>query len=311
MNDQQTTALKSSMMLHCGGRHATLDEVYDVEVPDVPAVEFVVKSEELHIADGRSVGRRRQLAGPFFDEAEAHEAARALDRRTLISSRRPRFHPIPHARLIEDVTKATKAAGLRVVDQAHALTKDGARYFGLLQVANGNNPDDFGIIYGLRNAHDYAFKASVALGERVFVCDNLSFSAEVVLGRMHTLNILRDLPGIVAQAVSRLGDARDAQVSRFDAYKAKSLDEVEINDLIIRSLDARAFPVTKIPSILREVREPSHEGFLRDGATTAWTLFNSVTESLKGTNLHDLPRRTRALQGVLDASCGVLVPNLN
>jgi hypothetical protein len=57
--------------------------------------------------------------------------------------------------------------------EAHGLTRDGRRYFGLLQVANGTNPDDFGLVVGVRNSHDRSFPASLVLGAACFVCDNL------------------------------------------------------------------------------------------------------------------------------------------
>jgi hypothetical protein len=50
--------------------------------------------------------------------------------------------------------------GLHVVSEAHGLAHDGQRYFGLLQVANGSNPEDFGLVVGVRNAHDKSFPAS-------------------------------------------------------------------------------------------------------------------------------------------------------
>ncbi len=308
MNEANTT-LKSSMCMHCGANDVSLEDVYNAETPETQEVEFVVKSAELTVSEGKTHGRHKQLSKGFEDEGLAQEFARSVGGPTIIVPRRPRFQPIPHYRLIDEVKKTAKSAGLRVVDEAHAMTRDGLRYFGLLEVRNGNNPEDFGVIYGLRNSHDNAFKASVGLGSRVFVCDNLAFSAEITIGRMHTKNILRDLPGLVSQAVGQLGEARASQEQRFAAYRANKLEDLDLNDLMIRGLDARAYPVTKIPQILKEIREPSHEEFLKSGRT-AWTLFNAVTETLKGGNLQDLPKRTLALQGVLDSACGVLV-NLN
>jgi hypothetical protein len=49
----------------------------------------------------------------------------------------------------------------------------------LVQVANGLNPEDFGLVAGVRNSHDKSFPASLVLGASMFVCDNLSFSGEV------------------------------------------------------------------------------------------------------------------------------------
>ena len=107
------------------------------------------------------------------------------------------WQPVPHATLLDLVERAFAHAGMNVVDQAHALGRDGDRYFGLmhLSVDRGNYDHDeaqdttgngYGFIAGLRNSHDRSFPASLVLGSVVFVCDNLAFSGEVVLARRHT-----------------------------------------------------------------------------------------------------------------------------
>jgi hypothetical protein len=57
-----------------------------------------------------------------------------------------------------------------------------------------------------------------------------------------------------------------------------------------------------IPDVLREWREPKHKEFEE---RTVWSLFNSFTEALKQSNLAELPKRTQALHGLLDAYVGL------
>jgi hypothetical protein len=119
--------------------------------------------------------------------------------------------PISHARLLAGVQQSLERQGLHIVTESHGLTRDGNRYFGLLQVANGTNPEDFGLVVGVRNSHDKSFPAALVLGASVFVCDNLSFSGEVKLARKHTAHIERDLPMLVDRAIGLLGDLRGVQ----------------------------------------------------------------------------------------------------
>jgi hypothetical protein len=212
--------------------------------------------------------------------------------------------PIPHARLLEGVQSSLQRAGLSVVSEAHGLSRDGARYFGLLEFVNGRPDGDFGLVVGLRNSHDKSFPAGLAVGAHVMVCDNLSFSGEVSLARKHTAHVERDLAQLIDRAVGRLGDLRRSQEERFAAYKGKELPDSAAHDLLIQALDARVLPVTHLPDVLSEWRQPRHAEF-RDGKT-AWRLFNSFTEVMKG-NLDALPRRTQALHGLLDATCGLAV----
>jgi hypothetical protein len=212
--------------------------------------------------------------------------------------------PIPHARLLDGVQSSLQRAGLSVVSEAHGLSRDGNRYFGLLQVANGHANEDFGLVVGLRNSHDKSFPAGLVVGASVFVCDNLSFSGEIRLARKHTVHVERDLPQLIDRAVGRLGDLRRSQEQRFSAYKDHELSDSAAHDLLIQALDARVLPITRIPDALREWREPRHTEFR--ASKTAWRFFNAFTEVMKG-NLDALPRRTQALHGLLDATCGLAV----
>jgi hypothetical protein len=141
-----------------------------------------------------------------------HCGANAVTREQVSSvltpARTETWVPVSHDRLLTGVQQSLERSGLHVVSESHGLTHDGSRYFGLLQVANGTNPNDFGLVVGIRNSHDKSFPAALVLGASVFVCDNLSFSGEVKLARKHTAHIERDLQQLVERAVGMLSDLR-------------------------------------------------------------------------------------------------------
>jgi Domain of unknown function (DUF932) len=199
-------------------------------------------------------------------------------------------------RLIEGVEETLTANGLSVVSQAHSLTKDGARYFGLMQIQNGHAQEDYAWVLGLRNSHDKRFPAGLVAGASVFVCDNLSFSGEVKFARKHTRFIIRDLPSLTQRAVGRLMSRWHHQDERLLAYKNADLQSADAHDLVVRALDVKACTITQIPRILGEWRKPRHQEF---EARTVWSFFNSFTEVLKG-SLPELPGRTERLHGLLD-----------
>ena len=120
-----------------------------------------------------------------------HCGGRETERSDVIDSYSPEatrsWQPVPHGRLLELVEDSLESTGLRVVNQAHALAREGDRYFGLLEVQNGQQPKDYGLVVGLRNSHDQTFPAGLVVGNGVFVCDNLSFSGEVNLARTPVL----------------------------------------------------------------------------------------------------------------------------
>lgn len=238
-----------------------------------------------------------------FDDVLAVETPDATDT----------WHPVSHELLIDQVTGSMESAGLRVVDSVHGLWKDGDRYFGLMQVANGVEHEDYSLVVGLRNSHDKSFPAAIALGSGVFVCDNLAFSGEVKLARRHTKYIERDLPQVVADAIARLGQLRITQEERIEAYKATDIDDVAAHDFVIRSIDGKVIGPTRVKSVLNEWRKPQHDEF---EPRTAWSLFNAFTEAMKprrregnrdNNNLITLPASTQRLHGLMDAQCGLIV----
>ena len=127
--------------------------------------------------------------------------------------------PIAHNRLLELAEFTITTQGFRITNQAHGLWGNGDRYFGLMELSNNQEHEEYSLVLGLRNSHDKTFPASFALGSQVLVCDNLSFFGEVVLTRRHTRFIERDLPGIILQAVGRLSEMRSHQNDRIEFYK--------------------------------------------------------------------------------------------
>src|SRR5262249_1673723 len=122
-----------------------------------------------------------------------HAGAAAVERAAVELVKTPdktdTWIPVPHATILREVEKVLTGNGMTVVSEAHGLARDGLRSFGLLQVANGPNSDDWGLVVGVRNSHDKSFPAALALGANVFVCDNLSFNGEIKLARKHTAYI--------------------------------------------------------------------------------------------------------------------------
>lgn len=213
------------------------------------------------------------------------------------------WQPIPHDQLIRQVETTLEATNLRIGTTAHSLTRDGMRYFGLMEVHTERaDSDDYCWVLGLRNSHDKTFPAGIVAGASVFVCDNLSFSGEVKFARKHTRFINRDLPQLVERAVGRLMEKWHDQGQRIAAYRQSEIDERAVHDLIIRATDVGVCSNKLIPTVLREWRKPRHQQF---ETRNVWSLFNSFTEALKKGSLAELPKRTEALHGLLDIHVGL------
>jgi hypothetical protein len=213
------------------------------------------------------------------------------------------WQPIPHIELVEEVEAALKLNNLEIGNVAHALSHEGRRYFGLMEIRSPELPaEDYSHVLGLRNSSDKTFPAGLVAGASVFVCSNLSFSGEIRVTRKHTRFIRRDLVTLVQSSIGKLMTAWHEQDQRIERYKQHSLTDEQVHDIVIRSVDVGVLPNRKLPDLLKEWREPSHEEF---NDRSAWSLFNGYTEVLKG-NLAELPRRTERLHGLLDSEVGLV-----
>ncbi|MEX2382954.1 MAG: DUF932 domain-containing protein [Opitutales bacterium] len=234
-----------------------------------------------------------------------HCGSDAVPREELSKVRTPAptrtWQPIPHPLLLHQVEAALPRYGMRVVSQAHGLSHDGNRYFGLLEVANGSNHPDFSRVLGIRNSHDKRFPAGLVLGNQVLVCDNLSFSGEIKVARKHTTFILNDLPHLIDDGVCRLRDSWHEQDRRIEDYQRCQMRDPIVHDLTIHALDRGIICGSQVPKVLQEYREPRHDAFR---PRTLWSWFNACTETLKG-NLGLLPARTQRLHLLCDAHAGL------
>jgi len=239
-----------------------------------------------------------------------HKGAVRCDRLALASLPLPEatktWTPIGHGAFVEVVTREMRAAGLEVIEEEFGVWQGGLRFFGVLTLgvsgAAARGTGDYSTVIGLRNSNDREFRAGLCLGSRVFVCDNLAFSNEVVIQRSHTVHILRDLPGLVSRGVAQLTEARGRMDARIEAYKGTAIYDQGAHDFLVRAVDRAVLPVTSLHDALKEWRTPRHKEF---EPRTVWSLFNAVTEVSKGTNPALLTRRTEALHGLADQFSGL------
>src|SRR5262249_50717808 len=104
--------------------------------------------------------------------------------------------PVPHHEIVELMRYTLGFYQHEIADEHHALPTDGARYFGGLSLRSFYG--DYTDMLGLRNSHDKSLPIGIAFGSRVFVCDNLAFSADHIIKRKHTVKAKRELPGLLA-----------------------------------------------------------------------------------------------------------------
>jgi hypothetical protein len=242
-----------------------------------------------------------------------HCGARAIDRASLALIACPAptetWHPIPHIELVNQVERSLSKSGMVIVNESYGVTEDNARMFGLLQVANSVNSEDYAYVVGLRGSLDKSLSRGLAVGSSVFVCDNLAFSSEIVFHRKSTKNIMEDLPLMVDTAIGQLHSRWNDQNVRIQAYKAKELGLAQA-DHLLAEMAGDVFPWQRFADIRTEFVNPRHPEFQKN---SLWALFNAVTEYLKpradskASGLWTMPSRTGRLHKICDDYAGVTI----
>src|SRR5436190_1504327 len=95
----------------------------------------------------------------------------------------PTWAPISHGKLAELVVSSLDSYALPVWKSEYGLSEDRQQGFAVfdIRLPHGLYQRDFTMSVGIRNSIDKTLAASICLGQRVFVCDNLCFSGEVIL----------------------------------------------------------------------------------------------------------------------------------
>lgn len=218
-------------------------------------------------------------------------------------------YPIPHEYLIGQVIQNLEGIGWRVRETQWGLNAEGQEMWGVMDLVNGGTAfADYSVAIGIRNAHNKRFSAGVAVGSRVFVCDNLAFSSEIVVFRKHTRWIRKDLSRMLFEALGNLAAATRSQDERIQAYKATLLNDALVHDLLIRAVDAKVMANADLPKVLGHWREPEHDEFL---PRNAWSLLNAFTQVGKGWNAFTLTGRTTRLHGLMDLAVEAVGQNLS
>lgn len=199
----------------------------------------------------------------------------------------PRHVVRPFIEDVELVERELAVWGVGVNDEAFGVTHDGNRFFGVLECKPLEGDyipkGDYSLLVGLRGSYDQSMARGLAVGSRVFVCDNLAFSGEVSVLTRQTTNVAERLPGMLREAVGRIPAMAQHQKARFEQYRLTKLSQRQGDAAMIELVRQQIVNPSQVGRLVREWDEPSHPEHAEDGYSV-WRLFNAVTEAIKPAN---------------------------
>jgi hypothetical protein len=210
----------------------------------------------------------------------AHVGARKVTRQDLslvpIPPATDTFKPIAHAALIDELERSLAFRHIQVVRDEYAVSPDGMKLFGLLELDAEYEGVRFAV--GLRNANDKSMRLGMVAGYRVFVCDNMALSGDFKpLLAKHTKHF--DLIESLSIGVDRIQRGFQPLREAIDLRRGYLLSEEVAHSLIYRTFMENRFPLKLLNTVHREFFvAPSHEEFKQQ---TVWSLENAFTTAFK------------------------------
>ena len=210
-----------------------------------------------------------------------HRGATSVDRSQLYKFHAPTgtktWRPVPHHLLMDAIEKEVENRGIKIVKSQLAVQREGTIFFGVLDLKSKNDEDDFSSSLGVRAANNRKMSIQIAVGVRVFVCDNLAFSGDMIaLKRKHTAKL--DLSVEIRSAIDRYEEQFLVYRNAISRQKKLKLTDDQAKIMIFEVFSKSVMPLKIMHDVTQNYFEPPHEEF---SSRTMWSLNNAFTESAK------------------------------
>jgi Domain of unknown function (DUF932) len=212
----------------------------------------------------------------------AHCGARKVTRDELMEIRAPEgtktHQPISHHEVVQVLEEALTFRYLKVVREEYAVSADGMKVFGIMELNSEFKGCRFAI--GMRNSNDKTMRLALTVGYRVFVCDNMAFSGDFTpLSHKHTNNF--QLQDAISIAVDRIHRSFAPLRKKVEIMRDLELTENQVRLLIYEAfLDRRirGLPRQLMPLVHDYYFNPREESFF---PRSLWSLSNAFTSAFK------------------------------
>jgi len=183
--------------------------------------------------------------------------------------------PIKHSDLLEELHTELQRRGLQVRCEHYAVQHQGPMLFGTLDLA-WQDTGATAAALGLRTANDKSMALQLAIGLKVFVCDNLCFAGDLIaLRRKHTVGL--DLPAELARALDRYQAGLPTLQAGVQRLAATPVTAQDAKAWIYDVFAQRLLPLRYFPPLVQTY----HEVTVPRYGPTLWALPNAVTTHLQ------------------------------
>jgi len=198
----------------------------------------------------------------------------------LVPSATGSHQPVPHWQLVDALLETLGSRHIQVVRDEYAVSPDGMKMFGVLDLEYGITGVNFSI--GVRNASDKSMRLAMTVGYRVLICDNMAFYGDFTpLLRKHTKNF--DLIEAVSVGVDKIQRNFEPLSRQITTWQERRLTDDQAKLVLYEAfVEGRLQAPRNLLSVVhRQYFRPEHEEFR---ARTVWSLSNAFTSAFKQLN---------------------------
>jgi hypothetical protein len=188
------------------------------------------------------------------------------------------WRPIPHGDLITAIDRQLQVRGISIKGEQFAVQREGARLFAVLDLSI-DRTGEFCASMGVRTANDRSLALEIAVGVKIFVCDNLTFSGDLIaLRRKHTVRF--DLNADVSRAVDRYQAHLVRLRDQIAGIQATALTDLQAKVMIVDAFKAEILPLRYFRPVVESYFAPTPD--MSDIAPrTLWGLHNAFTRCVR------------------------------
>jgi hypothetical protein len=196
-----------------------------------------------------------------------------------------KHNPVPHATLVEGILEEISDRGFVPSKQQYAVSGNGQALFGVIDLApvgtSGLVADSVqqGLSIGFRNSVNQSMAIKAVAGTRVFVCDNLALSGDMIaMSRKNTTGL--NLADELKAGFDKFCQQAELMATQVQELTGHALSNDEAKVIIFDAFAAKFLPV-------RLMDDVANFYFKASDATpdcqprTMWGLHNSFTRALK------------------------------
>jgi hypothetical protein len=188
------------------------------------------------------------------------------------------YTPVPHDQLAETLITIGRdmLKEYSLESEQYALAREGNQMFGVLTFRGEHT--DMGLSVGFRNSYDKSMAIGIAVGAKVFVCDNLALTGDITVLKKHTANVWASLENVAISTLYRSQKNFEKIVEDAEFLKNMSIGDTGAFQQMGLLYGKGVLTPRQLPVVKKEWLKPSHDDFQ---PRNMWSLYNACTEAMK------------------------------